>query len=162
MKLFTTDAEITKSIKSIEGRSAKLRTDIHKTGCSILRVWNKSGDYRPALAQLNLLHNALGGAIRTNAFKDWVVAHTGFEWDNAEKAFTHTQNKIADDMVRSAIDKPFWDFSPEKEYKPMEWAQMLAALVKKAEKDLSEMGEASKVDAEQLAAIKALQPAKEG
>jgi len=154
--LFKTDQEIEKAIVSIETSSKRLREKIHKTGCSILRRWHETGDVRPAVKHMTALHAALGGAVRTNAFKDWVIAYCAFEWDSEAGFVKGDSNTIDRDSVRSAIQNPFWEFSPETEYKPVDWAALLHNAINRAEKDREKLGDKSSVDEDELNTLKQL------
>ncbi len=161
-KFYETDQDIDNATASAARRGESLRNEYHKIGCSILRRWLSTGDYRPAERQLTALHNALGGAVRTNAFKDWVVAHTLMEWDGETNSFSKVATTVEEDNVKKAIATPFWDFTKEAKWNPMDWAAQLQSLVKRAHKDMEKaqsQGEESKVNPDQLAALEAMIPA---
>lgn len=162
MKLHNTDAAIDAAIESILKRGKSLQNDIHKASCSILRQWFDSGNVATAVRQTNKLVGAMPDMARSNALKAWFESFAGFVWNKDEKHFVYRPDatKIAEERVKAAIAEPFWAFSPEPDYKPMNIDAMIEAIVKKArqrrQKGLKEG--VDYVPEEKLKALEALLP----
>lgn len=160
LKLFADDAAITKEIGAIKIAGAKLQNRIHVVAVSILARWAETGDRRPAIANINALLDAMPAMSRANALRQWVQLHFKLEYSEKKMAWPEGQSFTPDtEAVKAAADEPFWELAPEPEYKPVNFAALLSKLVKAAEKDLekaAEKGFTSSVDAEKLAALKAL------
>jgi len=157
MKLYITDELINKAIASVFKRGVSLQKDIHVVACSILRVWNTSGDVSKAVSQTNALVEAMPGMSRKNALKAWVEAHAGFVWNTDENQFVYNskRTKIADDDVRQGIDTPFWDFKPEPEYKPFDLKKLLNAMIDKTDKVVKKgVKKEDNIDTDLLASLK--------
>jgi len=157
MKLYITDELINKAIASVLKRGVSLQKDIHVVACSILRVWNTSGDVSKAVSQTNALVEAMPGMSRKNALKSWVEAHAGFVWNTDENQFVYNskRTKIADDDVRQGIDTPFWDFKPEPEYKPFDLEKLLNAMIDKTDKVVKKgVKKEDNIDTDLLASLK--------
>jgi len=157
MKLYITDELINKAIASVLKRGVSLQKDIHVVACSILRVWNTSGDVSKAVSQTNALVEAMPGMSRKNALKSWVEAHAGFVWNTDENQFVYNskRTKIADDDVRQGIDVPFWDFKPEPEYKPFDLEKLLNAMIDKTDKVVKKgVKKEDNIDTDLLASLK--------
>lgn len=144
------DNDITKEIGKIKTAGQKLQMNIHRVAVSILKRWNETGDCRPALKNMQALHDAFPQSLRTNAFKDWAQAYAQMVWE--EQAFAWGAKPVVptDKDIEAAIGNPFWDFSPEKPYQPIDFTKLIQNVIKKAEKDMKEMGEKSTVDKEAL------------
>ena len=159
MKLYNTDEMIHKAIASVLKRGVSLQKDIHVVACSILRVWNTSGDVSKAVSQTNALVEAMPGMSRKNALKSWVEAHAGFVWNTDENQFVYNakRTKIADDDVRQGIDTPFWDFKPEPEYKPFDLEKVLDAVIDRADKRVKDgVKKSDNIKSDRLKALKTL------
>lgn len=126
MKLITDAKAIDLAIKSIQSRGAKLSKDIHLTAVSCLNHIEKHGD----ITLLNRLMAALPSGWRANAVKAWAEEFGKVNWDNTQKAFTYDKAKTSN--IEGAIATSPEDFKPEPEYKPMDLAEAIKALIKKA------------------------------
>lgn len=127
MKLLTEAKQIELAIKSIQARGSKLQKDIHLCAVSCLNHIEKHGD----ITLLNRLVQALPGGWRANAIKAWAEAFGKVNWDNTQKAFTYDKSKKSD--IEGAIATSPEEFKPEAEYKPMDLAEAIKALIKKAQ-----------------------------
>ena len=159
MKLYITDELIDKAIASVFKRGVSLQKDIHVVACSILRVWNTSGDVSKAVSQTNALVEAMPGMSRRNALKSWVEAHAGFVWNADENKFVYNAKKttIADSDVRQGIDVPFWDFKPEPPYKPFDLDKTLDAVIDRANKRIKDgVKKEDNIKSDRLSALKTL------
>lgn len=148
MKLYQNAADIAKAIKSIQTRGKTLAKDIHLTGVSCLDHIEKHGD----ITLLNNLVAALPGGWRKNAVIAWAEYMGKVKFDTQAKAFVYDKNGVT--SLEAAMEVSPEDFKPEPEYKPMDLAAMIEAMIKKAEKADADKGD--KVDAELLAKVKAL------
>lgn len=126
MKLITDAKAIDIAIKSIQSRGSKLAKDIHICAVSCLAHIDKHGD----ITLLNRLMAALPGGWRSNAIKAWSEDHGKVNWDNTQKAFVYDKSKVSN--LEGAIATSPEEYKPEAEYKPMDLAEAIKALIKKA------------------------------
>lgn len=127
MKLFTDTKQIELAIKSIQSRGSKLQKDIHLCAVSCLAHIEKHGD----ITLLNRLMAALPGGWRSNAIKGWAEDFGKVNWDNTQKAFVYDKAKKSN--IEGAIATSPEEYKPEVEYKPLDLAEAIKALVKKAQ-----------------------------
>lgn len=127
MKLITETKAIELAIKSIQSRGSKLQKDIHVCAVSCLNHIEKHGD----ITLLNRLVAALPGGWRVNAIKAWSEEFGKVNWDNTQKAFTYDKSKKSN--IEGAIAVSPEEFKPEAEYKPLDLAEAIKALLKKAQ-----------------------------
>jgi hypothetical protein len=127
MKLITETKAIELAIKSIQSRGSKLQKDIHICAVSCLNHIEKHGD----ITLLNKLVAALPGGWRANAIKAWAEEFGKVNWDNTQKAFTFDKAKKSN--IEGAIAVSPEEFKPEAEYKPLDLAEAIKALIKKAQ-----------------------------
>lgn len=127
MKLYTETKQIELAIKSIQARGSKLQKDIHLCAVSCLNHIEKHGD----ITLLNRLVQALPSGWRANAVKAWAEDFGRVNWDNTQKAFVYDKSKASD--IEGAIATSPEEYKPEAEYKPMDLAEAIKALVKKAQ-----------------------------
>lgn len=127
MKLITETKAIELAIKSIQSRGSKLQKDIHVCAVSCLNHIEKHGD----ITLLNRLMSALPGGWRVNAIKAWAEEFGKVNWDNTQKAFTFDKAKKSN--IEGAIAVSPEEFKPEAEYKPLDLAEAIKALIKKAQ-----------------------------
>lgn len=148
-------ALIGKEIARIGKAAAKLDTDIHVAALSVASHAFEHGDI--TLAQK--LVEALGKGHRRNALLAWLTAFGPFAPDETGKSVVHV--KIAAFELDKAKAKPWYDFKQEPAFKPVVLADMLDALIKKAQAALddTEHADAHEVDAAALARVKELRAA---
>ena len=127
MKLITETKAIELAIKSIQSRGSKLQKDIHICAVSCLNHIEKHGD----ITLLNRLVAALPAGWRANAIKAWAEEFGKVNWDNTQKAFTFDKAKKSN--IEGAIAVSPEEFKPEAEYKPLDLAEAIKALIKKAQ-----------------------------
>ena len=127
MKLITEAKAIELAIKSIQSRGSKLQKDIHICAVSCLNHIDKHGD----ITLLNRLMVALPAGWRANALKAWAEEFGKVNWDNTQKAFTFDKAKKSN--IEGAIAVSPEEFKPEAEYKPLDLAEAIKALIKKAQ-----------------------------
>ena len=126
MKLITDAKAIDVAIKSIQSRGSKLQKDIYICAVSCLAHIDKHGD----ITLLNRLVQALPGGWRSNAIKAWAEDHGKVNLDNTQKAFVYDKSKSSN--LEGAIATSPEEYKTEAEYKPMDLAEAVKALVKKA------------------------------
>ena len=136
ISLITTDAKIDDMIASISKRGKSIQNDIHRTACSIVRRWHESSDVSVAVRQMNALLGAVPSMARANAFKAWVEAYATFVWDADNDCFTYhkKRTKISLEDAKTACGTPFWEFTKEPEYKPMDLGARIFSLIAEAER----------------------------
>ena len=154
MKLFATDADINKAIERAAKNGRAYENLLHKILVSILKRGIDTKDFRKPAKQFEALIEAAKGATRTNAMLDWITAHAPLSYNTEEKALVYTNMKGFEPALETASETPFWVFKPEQDYKPVDWAAAINSLIKRAEKDVSELGKKSKVDTNQVELLK--------
>ncbi|WFG40853.1 hypothetical protein ParaKuw1_00020 [Paracoccus phage ParKuw1] len=156
------EASIANAIKSLHTRGDSLQLDIHRLLVAICTRWAASGDVRPVAGHINMLlaKDKLGG-VRKNAIRAWVETYMGLKLveEGENKGNFYAPKAIANGQhldMKALTNNRWWEFKPEAEYKPIDDPRkLIAGLVAKMEKDVAQMGEASKVTPEMIAALKA-------
>lgn len=126
-KLPRGEAGIVKAFASIKARGAKLQMDVHIAACAVLRHIEEHNDIRLVAKLLEVLP----GSYRTNALRDWFMAYGPIAFDKNKPRFV--KDKPVE--LTKAMADPFWLFSAEPEYQPMDIAATIAALIKKLDAD---------------------------
>lgn len=126
-KLIKTEALIIKAIGSIKTRGKTLQNDVHIAACSILALFADNKDIR----LVRTFMDALPASYRTNALRDWFTAYGPVSWDKNKAVFNAKFDLTElDKSVRQALLDPFWLFSPEQVYQPIDVNAKLDALIK--------------------------------
>lgn len=160
MGYYQTEKSIVSAIASAKEAGIALKNEHHKIAISILRKWCKDGNAGFAAVQLTSLNDAIGDAGRQSAFKKWVETFTLMTWENSENTFRYTSTTIDMDVCQEAnlTKNRYWTMTPPSEYKSLDWVKALETLIKKAEKDIEELGDKSKVSVAELDALKEVHP----
>ncbi|QPC44922.1 hypothetical protein HW532_20815 [Kaustia mangrovi] len=150
-ELLTTEDGFKRAFKSIRDRGASLQRSVHIAACSVLQHLEKHKDVRMVQA----LFVALPKSYRTNALRDWFMAFGPVTFKDNKPVYTKkgaTKGKV---KLTAAMDKPFWEFSPEKPYVPLNPVEALDSLIKRLNTD------AEKTDRDHSALINTLTAAKQ-
>ena len=151
MKLFITEDQITKGIALSHKAGQSWQSGVHRILCSIVALQAKDSDHKTCVRLCNDVVKAMPEGSRSNAVKDWIHVYTGYHWNKDEKAFVFQKVAGFKLDLEAAIKEPFWLLTKEQEYQPIQdWTKMLKTLVEKAKKDITQQGENTKVDIEQL------------
>lgn len=153
--LFTSAADISVGIKSMITRGKNYEKIVHKVLVSCLAHADKHGDITLA----NKAIEGLSAGMRTNAARDWFVAHGKFAYNEETKQLDFAKGKTT--KLQEAIDTPFWKFKPEAPYKPLNLLEEIQKLLKKANARLEDTDNAEKnvIDLELVKALESLIPA---
>ena len=160
------DADVVAGIKSVQNRHKSLFEDIQKLAVSIIHAFHQSGDGQTAALRANALVTAIANG-KQNSLRRWFETHAPFVYNKETKllvvgfsASSPVKNYKDIDALAARADNWF-DSIPDPEYKPIaDWTAQIAQLVKRGVADLERMGDKSKVDKGQLAALQALLDAK--
>ena len=151
------------AVLDINTRGAALQLDIHKYLVAVCTRWVETGDVRPAVLRINILieKKELFRGVRRNAILKWVETNMGFgyitEGDNKDKFHANKAKAKALNLADLTKQENHWyNFKPEPDYKPLDLNAMIANIVAKAEARQKTVKETDAIDAEQLAALKAL------
>lgn len=151
------------TIKSIGTRANTLRNDVQKASASIMLNLKANGDYPTATRQMNALFKAMGNGMRSKALLAHFELHAPVVWNKETKELVrgHTAAspvKAHADINSEAVLANKWDEAiQEPEYKPIgDFGAAIAQLIKKADADIEKLGDKSKVDRAQLAALRAM------
>lgn len=148
MKLFTTSATIVAAIEDIRATGKKLDNMIQVAACSVIQHVEKHGD----ITLVNTLIDAMPNGSRVNALRDFIATFGKVSYDDAAKAFTFDKAKKTDLAGAQAI---MWtEFKPEQAYVAFDLQALLASVLKKADKALSDAPQ--EVDLELLAALRSV------
>lgn len=133
MKLLTTERDIRVGIFSMSKNAKSVAGEQHALACSILRLWHLDGNVARAVRLANDLLEGMHNSSRKNAMKDWFIGFAGFVW--ADKSFVYHKDRttISKEDAQKAIKEPFWVFSPEKPYVPLNLDTLIENAIKKAE-----------------------------
>lgn len=132
--LHKTEQAIYAALKSIQNRGRSLQNDVHKAACSVLEHIELHHDVTMIDKFIGTLINHLPKSYRINAMRDWLTAYGPVKFENNKPVYV--KDKPCD--VAEALRNPFWLFSPEAEYKPMDVTAAINALLKKLDKDADE------------------------
>lgn len=130
-KLFGTAAEIETAITSIHKRGQSLQRDIHVAACSVLQHVAKHSDVR-LVAKLIAAMPEMG---RANALRDWFTEYGPVLFDD-KGACQFVKGKAT--KLGAAMADPFYKFSPEKPYVPLDMAKAIEGFIKRVQTDAKE------------------------
>lgn len=157
------DAAIVDGIKSVANRRKLLDRDIQMLAVSVIYALHKSGDKPTAVKRANALVDAVKGGMKSNALLRWFETHSPMVFNKETKLLVDgfSPNSPVKDHTKinalEARDKPWFEAIPEPEYKPMaDLNTLLARIVKQGKADVEKLGDKSKVDLQQLAALEAM------
>lgn len=125
------DADVLKAIASLNTRGKTYQNNVHQVAVSVLAAWVKHGDAPTASARMTALFNAVPGYYH-KALGDWLSARVGMTY--ADDVWTATKTTITQKEAVAAKDEPFWEFSPPQKYKPVVLPELLASVIKRADK----------------------------
>src|SRR5215207_9856601 len=132
MKLYQTAAEIEAACVKFFTKGNSLQTEAHKLACSVLRHVGEHGDVRVVQTFLT----SFPEMTRMNAVKAWFEAFGPVTFDAKGVKFVQGgKTKLGE-----AMDAPFWEFTAEPVYQPINPAKALEALIKKLVRDTKETG----------------------
>lgn len=134
MQLLKTVADVRKNVDVIKRDSGKLQDRIHRTGVSILKLWEtKTINAVEAGGLLTELQSA--SPYHANAFSKWVGLMTPLEWSDEGKTwFGRVDTVFKGKQFIEARDNPFWKVSPPPAPKPFDMMAELHKVVAKADK----------------------------
>lgn len=157
-KSMLTDAAIVACIGSVHKRADTLQLDVHRILVAIAAKWQKCGDIRPAVVQVNMLIDDMPKGVRSNALREWVELYFGFTIavDGVNKDKFTKEGAVKPDTLdlKELANKRWFDVSKEAPYKPIDFGKDLEKLLKRGgERVNSTKGDA--VDAKLLQAVQA-------
>jgi hypothetical protein len=132
MQFYNSEAEIDAAILRFSKRGQSFQQEAHKIACSVLKRLGETNDVRIVMKFVA----GIPEMGRANAVRDW-FAHFGPVAFDAKGAL-FVKGKAT--KLGEAMDEPFWKFSPEKPYQPVDAAKALEALIKRLQKDTKELG----------------------
>lgn len=139
---------ISEMIADLAKRSTAMMGDVHVAACSIIAHAVKHGDATLATHMPDRVTEALGGAWRLNALRQWFEAFGPFKWHakdgdkpagfkiNKEKRAEMLKSLEKDEakfLAKLIKTKSFHEFKPEAPYEAFNFQKQLAALIKKAQ-----------------------------
>lgn len=138
-KLPRGEAAINKAIASIKVRGVKLQNDVHIAACAVLQHLIELGNNDVRI--VGRFMDALPASYRTNAMRDWFSAHGPIAWEKNKAVFNSAFNLAEQEAsFRQGVRDPFWLFSPEAEYQPINVKAKLDQLIKALVKDQEKTG----------------------
>lgn len=145
-------ADIDKAIKSIQTRGKRLDKDIQIAALSAMQHHAECGD----TTLINRLITAMPVGSRVNALREYIETFGGVRYCAEAKSMIHVKGKVFD--IEGAMDVMWNVFKPEPEYKSItDPMALIDGLIKRFERDVKEMGDASKVNPQQIMYLKAMQ-----
>ena len=143
MQLITKVKDIDAALVRIHETGQSLQQDMHLVACSVLQHFAKHSDKRVVL---KLLH-AMPEMARVNALRDWMNEFGTMTIGENDEIMLDKSKKL---RLGAAMEKPFWKFKVEADYKPLVMAKWVETQVKALRKD------AEKTKRDHSAAINAL------
>lgn len=153
-------------ISGIKRRIATLQNDLHiiAVSCVLHAV-----EHNNALPATHLIEAVTGGsknyALRVNALKKWFEEIGCFRWNNGEVPgfkMNADRRKVLIELGNKAegyvSKRPFWEYTPEPEYKGFDLQAKIKTLIGQAIKASVEHGDddKTKVDPDMVAALQLL------
>lgn len=132
IKYIVGSAALDKAILGFAKKSLSLQTQMHVIACSVLNHAAMCGDVRP---MAKFLH-AMPASGRTNALIKWFAEAGGVAFDG-KVPLAANKAKQADIKARqeAAEATPFWEFTPDVDYKAVDLVKLITDTIKKLEKD---------------------------
>lgn len=142
-------AAIKSAIDSIARRGKKLDRDIQVAALSAMQHHVEHGD----VTLINRLVDSMPKGSRVNALRAFIETFGAVRFDAESKKFVHV--KGATFRLDDAMQIMWSEFKPETAYQPItDPFGRVVALVAAFEKDVAELGDASKVTPEMISALK--------
>lgn len=126
-ELYKKDADIVKALQSISVTGMAFYRLVHVAACSVLRRVGETGDVRI----VNALFRVLPEGSRSNSLRDWLTAYGPIKF--VQNKPVHVKDKEVE--LTKAIMDPFWKFSPEAAYSPVDVMKLIMATIKRLETD---------------------------
>lgn len=131
MELYTTSKAIDTACVALHAAGQTVQNEMHKVACSVLVHYAKNNDKRV----VEKLLKAMPESARTNALRDWMNFFGTMSIGAKDEIVTVPGKKL---KLADAMAKPFWKFSPEKAYVPLDVHAAITGLIKKLERDAKE------------------------
>jgi hypothetical protein len=148
-KLISGSGAIKAAIDSIARRGKKLDRDIQVAALSAMQHHVEHGD----VTLINRLVDSMPKGSRVNALRAFIETFGAVRYDTESKNFLHI--KGATFRLDDAMQIMWSEFKPEAAYQPItDPFKRFDQLVGQFEKDMAEMGDASKVTPEMISALK--------
>lgn len=126
-ELYKNDAAIVKALGSISVQGVAFYRLVHVAACSVLRRVGETGDVRI----VNALFTVLPEGTRSNSLRDWLTAYGPIKF--VQNKPVHVKDKPVE--LTKAIMDPFWKFSPEAAYSPVDVLKLIMSTIKRLETD---------------------------
>lgn len=146
------------SVKAIEGAIVSAKTmgesyqrELNKIALSVLAHVGKHKDVR----LVNKFIESVVDSVRVNALRTWFETFGNVRYDIEAKAMKFDAKRKV--RLGEAMGNPFWKFTPEVDYVPLDIDKAVASFIKRIQKDAKETG---RNHAPVLKALEALVPAK--
>lgn len=153
------DKDVEAGIMSISKRHKSLYGDIQMLSVSIIAALHKSGDGETATKRANALITALANG-KQNSLRRWFETQCNMVYNKETKQLVIGHSASSPVKHHSKINAlesrgvNWFDAIPETEYKAIaDWTGQIAALVKKGQKDIAELGDKSKVNKAHIMAL---------
>jgi hypothetical protein len=132
MNLYKSAAEIDRACVLFFKSGQKLQTEAHKLACSVLAHVGEHGDIRVVAKFLA----SFPEMSRVNAVRSWFEAFGPITFQGNNPSYV----KGGKTRLGDALATPFYKFSPEPDYKPVNAAAELEKLIQKLLKDTKKIG----------------------
>ncbi len=86
--------------------------------------------------KINDVLRAMPNGSRTNAMKDFILAHGAVNWNEEKEVFTHDKKGTFD--LDGALAKSWTEYKPEQPYRPVDALKLIQAVVTKITKEREE------------------------
>jgi hypothetical protein len=132
MNLYKSAAEIDRACVLFFKSGQKLQTEAHRLACSVLAHVGEHGDIRVVSKFLA----SFPEMSRVNAVRSWFEAFGPITFQGNNPSYV----KGGKTRLGEALDTPFYKFSPEPDYKPVNANAEVEKLIKKLLKDTKILG----------------------
>lgn len=148
-KLISGAAAITTAIDSIQRRGKKLDHDIQVAALSAMQHHAQCGD----VSLINRLVEAMPKGSRVNALRAFIETFGAVRYDAESKKFVHVKGGTFE--LGTAREIMWSEFKPEQAYQPItDPLKRFEQLVSAFERDVEQLGDASKVTPEMIRELK--------
>lgn len=129
------------SVKAIEGaiklavvQGESYQRELHKIAVSVLAHVGKHKDVR----LVNKFIDSVADAVRVNALRSWFETFGNVKYDLEAKAMKYDASRKV--RVGEAMGNPFWKFTPEADYVPLDIDKAVASFIKRVQNDAKQTG----------------------
>uniref|UniRef100_UPI001F2A935D hypothetical protein n=1 Tax=Segatella copri TaxID=165179 RepID=UPI001F2A935D len=137
--VFTDIKDMDKALGVLARAGQKVQMLSHRIAISVLVHSFTHNDPSYTSRMVAKLHASLPEMARKNALLDWMNEYGNFTVSEEKGALVVVMQKDVKPRLAEADGKPFWKFSPEPEYKPLDREKFFDMMIKKMQTDAKKL-----------------------